>query len=62
MILSICLPPPLPTVDAKPAQVSHCRSFSDLQHAVTWLKEHNIVMPNEPHIIESRCAPDWRWP
>jgi hypothetical protein len=62
MIISICIPPTPPAVTAKPVQVDHCRSFSDLQHAAEWLKERGIVMPCEPHIIESRCKPDWRWP
>jgi hypothetical protein len=62
MILTICIPPTPPAVEAKPAAGDQCRSFSDLQHAAEWLKEHGIIMPCEPRIIESRCKPDWRWP
>ena len=53
MIITICIPPTPPAVDAKPEQVSHCRSFSDLSYAAAWMKERGIEMP---------CGSDWRWP
>jgi len=52
MIITACLPPPLPPISEAVETVDNCRAFHGIDAFLEWAKENGI---------DTKCA-EWRWP
>lgn len=52
MIITACLPPPLPPLSEAVEAVDNCRAFNSIEAFLKWAKEHGV---------DTKCA-EWQWP